>query len=356
MTTGGSSTPDGDAPRRAPRGCRSVSSRGSGWAYPWPTGSTNSPTRPLSSSPADPARRPARPPGRGGRRGRPRGTFQGEANCRTPLACSGRTSVYNILSTIPLVSIPRSVPSTERRADMKVAVLGAGAIGAYVGAALHRAGADVHLIARGPHLAAMRQHGVQVLSPRGDFTARAHATDDPADDRPGRLRLPGPQGQLVRGVRAADPAPAARAPRRSSPPRTASPGGTSTGSAARTTATVSRASTPTARSARCSPPERAVGCVVYAATELEGPGVVRHLEGTRFSIGEPDRTVSARCAAFSEAMVAGGLKCPVEPDLRNDIWIKLLGNIAFNPISALARATMAADLPPRRHPRRSSRR
>ena len=67
---------------------------------------------------------------------------------------------------------------------MKVAVLGAGAIGAYVGAALHRAGADVHLIARGPHLAAMRQHGVRVLSPRGDFTARAHATDDPAEIGP----------------------------------------------------------------------------------------------------------------------------------------------------------------------------
>ncbi|MFD3601028.1 2-dehydropantoate 2-reductase N-terminal domain-containing protein, partial [Streptomyces sp. NPDC058656] len=67
---------------------------------------------------------------------------------------------------------------------MKVAVLGAGAIGAYVGAALHRAGADVHLIARGPHLAAMRQHGVRVLSPRGDFTARTHATDDPAEVGP----------------------------------------------------------------------------------------------------------------------------------------------------------------------------
>jgi 2-dehydropantoate 2-reductase len=87
-------------------------------------------------------------------------------------------------------------------------------------------------------------------------------------------------------------------------------------------------------------PERAVGCVVYAATELAGPGVVRHLEGTRFSVGEPDRSVSARCLALSEAMQAGGLKCPVEPDLRNDIWLKLLGNISFNPISALARATM----------------
>jgi 2-dehydropantoate 2-reductase len=87
-------------------------------------------------------------------------------------------------------------------------------------------------------------------------------------------------------------------------------------------------------------PERAIGCVVYAATELEGPGVVRHLEGTRFSIGEPDRSVSDRCLAFSRAMQAGGLKCPVEPELRGDIWIKLLGNISFNPISALSRATM----------------
>ncbi|MET8299457.1 2-dehydropantoate 2-reductase N-terminal domain-containing protein, partial [Streptomyces sp. NPDC005180] len=67
---------------------------------------------------------------------------------------------------------------------MKVAVVGAGAIGAYVGAALTRAGADVHLIARGPHLAAMKQHGVRVLSPRGDHTARVHATDRPADIGP----------------------------------------------------------------------------------------------------------------------------------------------------------------------------
>jgi 2-dehydropantoate 2-reductase len=87
-------------------------------------------------------------------------------------------------------------------------------------------------------------------------------------------------------------------------------------------------------------PRRAVGCVVYAATELEAPGVVRHVEGTRFSIGEPDRTLSERCLRFSEAMQAGGLKCPVEEDLRSDIWLKLLGNISFNPISALARATM----------------
>jgi len=89
------------------------------------------------------------------------------------------------------------------------------------------------------------------------------------------------------------------------------------------------------------PVRRAIGCVVYCSTEIEEPGVIRHLEGTRFSIGEPDSSVSPRCLAFSEAMVAGGLKCPVEANLRDDIWVKLMGNIAFNPLSALTRATMA---------------
>jgi 2-dehydropantoate 2-reductase len=91
---------------------------------------------------------------------------------------------------------------------------------------------------------------------------------------------------------------------------------------------------------RALPPARAVGCVVYCSTEIEGPGRIRHLEGTRFSIGEPAGDVTERCQTFSAAMVAGGLKCPVEEDIRNDIWIKLLGNAAFNPISALSRATM----------------
>ena len=87
-------------------------------------------------------------------------------------------------------------------------------------------------------------------------------------------------------------------------------------------------------------PERAIGCVVYPATTIEAPGVIRHLEGTRFSIGEPSGEISQRCKALSDAMIAGGLKAPVEADLRNDIWIKLMGNVAFNPLSALTRATM----------------
>ncbi|MGY0019799.1 2-dehydropantoate 2-reductase [Streptomyces sp. cg35] len=222
---------------------------------------------------------------------------------------------------------------------MKVAVLGAGAIGAYVGAALHRAGADVHLVARGPHLAAMRRSGVQVVSPRGDFTARAHATDDPAEI--------GPVDYVFLGLKANSYAACGPLIEPLLHERTAvvaaqngipwwyfhGHGGPHDGHRLESV-------DPDGAVSAVLAPERAVGCVVYAATELEAPGVVRHLEGTRFSVGEPDRSVSARCTAFSDAMRAGGLKCPVEPELRADIWIKLLGNISFNPISALVRATM----------------
>ena len=90
------------------------------------------------------------------------------------------------------------------------------------------------------------------------------------------------------------------------------------------------------------PPQRAIGCVVYPGTELTGPGVVKHLEGTRFSIGEPNGSISERCERFSEAMVAGGLKCPVEESIRDDIWVKLMGNAVFNPLSVLTGATLAA--------------
>jgi 2-dehydropantoate 2-reductase len=222
---------------------------------------------------------------------------------------------------------------------MRVAILGAGAIGAYVGAALHRGGTEVHLVARGPHLAAIREHGVRVLSPRGDFTARTPATDDPAEI--------GPVDYVFLGLKANSYASC----------------GPLIGPLLHSKTTVIAAQNgipwwyfhgltgpyegrriesvdPGGEVTRTLPLERAVGCVVYCSTELEGPGLVRHLEGTRFSIGEPAGGVSERCTEFSAAMVAGGLKCPVEGDIRNDIWIKLLGNAAFNPISALARATM----------------
>ena len=228
---------------------------------------------------------------------------------------------------------------------MRVAVVGAGAIGAYVGGALHRGGTDVHLLARGEHLAAMRRDGVTVRSPRGDFRAHPPATDDPAEI--------GPVDIVFLGLKAYSYA--------SAGPLLAPLLGPETGVVAAQNGIPwwyfhgqpgphqgrrVEAADPDGAVSAVIPPDRAIGCVVYCSAEIEAPGVIRHVEGTRFSIGEPDGSISPRCAAFSAAMIAAGLKCPVEKDLRADIWLKLLGNVAFNPVSVLTRATMgeiAAD-------------
>ena len=87
-------------------------------------------------------------------------------------------------------------------------------------------------------------------------------------------------------------------------------------------------------------PDRVLGCVVYPAAEVSEPGTVRHIEGNRFSLGEPDGTRSDRAVALSKALTAAGLKAPVRPKLRDEIWVKLWGNLSFNPISALTHATL----------------
>jgi 2-dehydropantoate 2-reductase len=240
---------------------------------------------------------------------------------------------------------------------VKFAVLGAGAIGAYVGAALARGGADVTLIARGPHLAAMRAGGVRVLSPRGDFAAHPRATDDLAAvadadvvfvalkayslpeiaPRLGALLAPGAatiwaqngipwwyfQSLPDLAGETGRPAEAGRAegtrPAGITGLESVDPGGVIT------------------RSIR---PGHNVGCVVYCSTEIIEPGVIRHIEGTRFTIGEPDGSVTQRCKLISDAFAAGGLKAPVAARLREQIWLKLVGNVAFNPITALTGATL----------------
>jgi 2-dehydropantoate 2-reductase len=219
-------------------------------------------------------------------------------------------------------------------------VLGAGAIGAYVGAALDRAGVDVHLIARGAHLAAMRANGVQVISERGDFWAHPHATSDP--------REVGAVDVVFLGLKAYSYAtcgdllaPLMKETTAVVAAQNGIPWWYFHGLPGPYSGTTIQAVDPDGAVSAVIAPERAIGCVVYCSTELAGPGVVKHIEGTRFSIGEPDGSTSQRCADFSAAMIAGGLKCPVEPELRRDIWLKLMGNISFNPISALTGATMA---------------
>jgi 2-dehydropantoate 2-reductase len=222
---------------------------------------------------------------------------------------------------------------------MKIAVVGAGAIGAYVGAALHRGGADVHLIARGKHLQAMRDNGVTVLSPRGDFHAHPPATDDPTQI--------GPVDIVFLGLKAysyADAGPLISPLLASHTGVVAAQNGIPWwyfhGMPGRYEGRRVEAVDAGGAVSSVIPPQHAIGCVVYCSTEIESPGVVRHIEGTRYSIGEPDGSISERCTAFSKAMIAGGLKCPVEKDIRSDIWLKLLGNVAFNPISVLTGATM----------------
>jgi 2-dehydropantoate 2-reductase len=228
---------------------------------------------------------------------------------------------------------------------VKIAVVGAGAIGAYVGAALARGGADVHLLARGEHLAAMRRDGVTVLSPRGDFRAHPHATADPAEIGPADIVFLG-----LKAYSYAAAGPLIRPLRRPGTGVVAAQNGIPWwyfhGLAGPYEGRRVEAADPGGAVSAVIPPSAAIGCVVYSSTEIESPGVIRHIEGTRFSIGEPDGTISDRCAAFSQAMIAGGLKCPVVTDLRSDIWLKLMGNVAFNPISVLTGATMgqiAAD-------------
>ena len=188
---------------------------------------------------------------------------------------------------------------------------------------------------------ALKAHGVKVFSARGDFSAHPPATDDPADI--------GPVDYVFLGLKAQDYAAADELIRPLLKDETAviaaqngipwwyfhGHGGPHDG---RRIESVDPGGTVSA----VIDPRRAIGCVVYSSTEIAEPGVIRHVEGTRFSIGEPDRSISARCESFAEAMIAGGLKCPVEAELRDDVWIKLMGNAAFNPLSVLTRGTMGA--------------
>jgi len=222
---------------------------------------------------------------------------------------------------------------------VRFAVLGAGAIGAYAGAALDRGGADVVLIARGEHLQAMAEHGVLVQSTRGDFEAHPEATDDigaiaDADvivlglksyglpemaPRIGELLQPGAAIVFAQNGIPWWYFQGVEGPNRGRTLGSVDPGAVITRSIA---------------------PEHVVGCVVYCATEIAAPGVIRHLEGTRFTIGTPGGERTDACRAISEAFVAGGLKCPIEDDLRPQIWLKLVGNAAFNPLTTVTRATL----------------
>lgn len=222
---------------------------------------------------------------------------------------------------------------------MKVCVFGAGAIGGLMGAKLSLAGTDVALIARGAHLAAMKKDGLTVRSEGQTLTARLLCTDDP--------REAGAQDFVIIAVKAPGLAMVADSIQPLLGPSTAlvpavngvpwwyfyKHGGPCEN-------TRLQSVDPDGRLWEKLPPERVIGCVVYPAAEVVAPGVIHHTYSNRFDLGEPDGSESERVTAFAQIMIKAGFRCPVRPRIRESLWVKLWGNLAFNPIAALTTATL----------------
>lgn len=222
---------------------------------------------------------------------------------------------------------------------MKIVIAGAGAIGGYIGARLARAGADVVLFARGPHLEAMQTRGLRVHSPDGDFEVAPPVTGD--------LSTVGPADVVVLGVKAhglTALAPALQPLLHATTVVVSTQNGIPWWYFQRHGGELEgmrlERVDPGGVVAAAIAPERVVGSLVYFAADVPEPGVIRHTEGNRISLGEPDGTRSARARAIAEALIAAGFRCPVSARFRHEIWVKLLGNVAFNPISALTRGTL----------------
>lgn len=224
---------------------------------------------------------------------------------------------------------------------MKIAVIGAGAIGGLVGARLALAGEDVTFLVRGANLEAIRNRGIRLIEADGrlKMAVQVQATDDYA--------AAGPQDLVIVALKAHQVADVAGRIGQLFGPQTVvvtmqngipfwyfhRHGGEY---ADRAVLSVD----PAGELARQIPPERILGCVVYPAAELVSPGVIRHIEGSRFPIGELDGSTSDRALAVSACFEHAGLKAPVLDNIRAEIWLKLWGNLSFNPISALAHSTL----------------
>jgi 2-dehydropantoate 2-reductase len=223
---------------------------------------------------------------------------------------------------------------------MKICIFGAGAIGGYMAVKLVQAGVDVSIVARGAHLAAIQSRGLTLVEEGADpvtvpVRASANAADLGVQDYVivtlkahsvppvvGAMQpLIGPDTTIVSGVngvpwwyfhKIGGPLEGTRL-------RSVDPGDVQWNGFG---------------------PDRVLGCVVYPAAEVSEPGVIRHIEGNRFSLGEPDGSKSDRATALSQVLQSAGLKAPVRPRLRDELWVKLWGNLSFNPISALTHATL----------------
>ena len=222
---------------------------------------------------------------------------------------------------------------------MKFLIAGAGAIGAYIGARMAQAGFDVTLFARGPHLRAMQERGVQVKSSEGDFVARPTIASS--------LEEVGPVDIVFLGVKAHGLPQLAPQLRPVLGPDTTVvstqngiPWWYFQGFGGEWDGLRLERVDPGGVIASAIEARRVVGSIVYLATEITAPGVIQHIEGDRVTLGEPDGMRSDRCRRIADALIASGLRCPVTTRLRHEIWVKALGNASFNPVSALTRATL----------------
>jgi 2-dehydropantoate 2-reductase len=225
---------------------------------------------------------------------------------------------------------------------MKIAVIGAGAIGGLVGARLALAGEDVTLMVRGANLQAIRRNGMTLVESDGTERVARNvvATDDYAAAGPQDVVILATKAHQVEALASAVP----RLLGRDTMVVTMQNGipywyfhkhgGEFAGSLVRSV-------DPEGVVTRAIPAERVIGCVVYPASELVAPGVVKHVEGDRLPVGELDGTASARVTRVSQCFVNAGFKAPVLDDIRAEIWLKLWGNLTFNPISALTHSTLA---------------
>ncbi|MGX8014263.1 2-dehydropantoate 2-reductase (plasmid) [Mesorhizobium sp. ORM8.1] len=225
---------------------------------------------------------------------------------------------------------------------MRITIFGAGAIGGYLAAKLAIAGqVDLSIVARGAHLEAIKAGGLRLVEDGQETIARVRAAM--------RAEELGPQDYVILALKAHSLAWALDEIAPLLGERTAvvtmqngvpwwyfyKAGGALEG-------TQLQAVDHTGKIWQRIGPERVIGSVVYPAVEVDAPGLIRHVEGTRFSLGEPSGEKSERIAALAREMVRARLQAPVREDIRSEIWVKLWGNLSFNPISALTGSTLAA--------------
>ena len=224
---------------------------------------------------------------------------------------------------------------------MKIAIIGAGAIGGYVGVKLALAGEDVSFIVRGANLAAIRNNGMKLVTHDGNEQVARHvkATDNYAEAGVQDLVILAMKAHQLEAV--ANDVPQLLGPHTSVVTmQNGVPywyfhehGGALAG-------TRLQSVDPTGLISEKIPAKHVIGCVVYPASELLQPGVVRHIEGDRFPVGELDGSSSERVMAISNTFIRAGFKAPVLDNIRSEIWLKLWGNLTFNPISALSHGTL----------------